>query len=106
MDMTPEPSLRVSSDVPLESIFPPSIPDASLPATEQKIYLQLSLEFRIILDRANNYQEGMQNWTMVLPDRLQTYGLNRETWDRIASLGDRDPQLQEQLKFLIRKIFR
>lgn len=104
--MNSSPSLRVSSDVPLDSIFPPSLSDSALPATEQKVYLQLSLEFRIILDRARNYQEGMQNWTMVLPDRLQNYGLSRENWDRIASLGDRDPQIQEQLKWLIKKIFK
>jgi len=73
--------------------------------TEQKIYLQLSLEFRIIIDRATNYQDGMRNWTLVLPERLQSYGLTREVWDRISAQGDRDARLQEQLRILIRKIF-
>ncbi len=99
------PSLRIGNDIPLESFFPPSVPDSGLPAPEQKLYLQLSLEFRILIDRAPSYEEGMRNWSIVLPDRLQNYGLTRDAWDRIALVGDRDPKLQEQLKWLIRKIF-
>ena len=76
-----------------------------LPVTEQKVYLQLSLEFRIILDKAPNYQEGMRNWTLILQERLQSYGITRETWDRISSIGDKDQGLQDYLKVLIRKIF-
>ena len=76
-----------------------------LPVTEQKVYLQLSLEFRIILDKAPNYQDGMRNWTLILQERLQSYGITRETWDRISSIGDKDQSLQDYLKVLIRKIF-
>jgi hypothetical protein len=99
------PPIRMSTDLPLESIFPPSLTNSYLPVTEQRLYLQLSIEFRIILDRASSYQEGVRNWTLILPERLQEYGLNREIWDRIASLGDQDPNLQEQLKILVTKIF-
>ncbi|OLS26784.1 MAG: hypothetical protein HeimC3_06760 [Candidatus Heimdallarchaeota archaeon LC_3] len=98
-------SIRISGEIPLESFFPPSIPDSILPVPEQRLYLQLSLEFRIIIDRASSYEDGMRNWSIVLPDRLQNYGLTRDAWDRIALLGDRDQKIQEQLKWLIRKIF-
>ena len=102
---TPPSSLKTSTNLPLEFLFPPPIPDASLSPTEQKLYLQLSLEFRIILDRANSYEEGLRNWTLILPDRLAQYGLSKDYWDRIAALGDRDPKIQQVLKWLIRKVF-
>ena len=76
-----------------------------LPITEQKVYLQLSLEFRIILNKAPNYQDGMRNWILILQERLQSYGLTRENWDRISSIGDQDPALQKYLDQLIGKIF-
>ena len=101
----PNTPLRLYTDLPLEFLFPQGIPNSMLPVTEQKVYLQLSLEFRIILDKAPNYQEGMRNWTLILQERLQSYGITRETWDRISSIGDKDQGLQDYLKVLIRKIF-
>ena len=97
--------IKLYTDLPLEFLFPQGTGNSQLPITEQKIYLQLSLEFRIILDKANNYQDGMKNWTVVLPERLQAYGLTREAWDRIASVADKDQGIQDYLKVLIRKIF-
>lgn len=98
-------SFKLYTDLPLEFLFPTGVDGASLPVTEQKVYLQLSLEFMIILNRSSDYQEGMRNWQAVLPERLQAYGLSREVWDRISFAGDRDVKLQEQIKILVKKIF-
>ena len=97
--------LKLYTDLPLEFLFPRGVGESLLPVTEQKLYLQLSLEFRILLNKAPNYQDGMRNWNLVLPERLQAYGLTREVWDRISFQGDNDPKIQEQLKVLIKKIF-
>ena len=97
--------MRLFTDLPLEFLFPQGVGNSLLPITEQKVYLQLSLEFRIILDKAPNYQEGMRNWSFVLPERLQAYGLTREVWDRISSTGDKDENLQNYLRLLVTKIF-
>lgn len=97
--------VRLYTDLPLEFLFPQGTSSSALPITEQKIYLQLSLEFRIIQTRASSYEEGMRNWFLVLPERLQSYGLNMETWNRISYQGDQDQGLQEFLTKLVRKIF-
>ncbi len=98
-------SIRLYTDLPLEFLFPQGVSNSILPITEQKVYLQLSLEFRIILNKAPNYQDGMRNWILILQERLQSYGLTRENWDRISSIGDQDPALQEYLDQLIGTIF-
>ncbi len=98
-------SIRLYTDLPLEFLFPQGVSNSILPITEQKVYLQLSLEFRIILNKAPNYQDGMRNWILILQERLQSYGLTRENWDRISSIGDQDPALQKYLDQLIGKIF-
>ena len=98
-------TLPTSTDLPLEFLFPDGVRDSLLPITEQKLYLQLTLEFRIILNRSNNYQEGVQKWNLILPERLQSYGLTLDTWRRISSTGDQDQKLQEQLNWLVQRIF-
>lgn len=48
----------------------------------------------------------MYQWTnLLLPERLQSYGLTYESWERIAALGDKDVELKKQLEGLIKKIF-
>ena len=98
-------SFKLYTDLPLEFLFPSGVNGATLPITEQKVYLQLSLEFMIILNRSQDYQEGMRNWNSVLPERLHAYGLSREVWDRISFAGDRDEKLQEQIRIIVKKIF-
>lgn len=99
------PPIQLFTDLPLEFLFPNGVDDSILPITEQKLYLQLSLEFRIILDRSSSFHEGMQRWSIILPERLQNYGLTKDAWDRISAIGDRDSRLQEQLNGLILRIF-
>lgn len=96
--------LRVSQQLPLESLFPPALTDVPMTATEQKVYLQLSIEFQIILDGAKNYQDGMYRWSLLLPDRLQEYGLTTDVWERIANFGDNDPRMQDTLNKILSKI--
>ncbi|MFW9777868.1 MAG: hypothetical protein ACFFE8_03360 [Candidatus Heimdallarchaeota archaeon] len=98
------PSMKISSQLPLEHIFPDSIQESSLTPTEQKVYLQLALEYHIVLSRAGSYQEGVYRWSLILDDRLQGYGLTRETWDKIAAQGDQDEALLLELNQLIQKI--
>ncbi len=103
-ESVPSTPLKLRQDLPLEGVFPPSLPDIPLSATEQKVYLQLSVEFHIIMDKAENYRAGLFNWTILLPERLHEYGLTRDAWDRIAAVGDNDEKLQMQLTSLLNKL--
>ncbi|MFX1283770.1 MAG: hypothetical protein ACFFB5_08945 [Promethearchaeota archaeon] len=100
-DLAPK---RVSQDIPLEEIFP-TIENATLDPASQKVYFQLSIEFQIILNKASNYRQGLFRWNLLLPDRLQEYGLTEEAWHKIAAKGDGDEKIQEQLNRLLRSIF-
>jgi hypothetical protein len=95
---------RVSQDIPLESIIP-TIENVSLDPASQKVYFQLSIEYQIILDKAPNYQEGVYRWNLLLPDRLQSYGLTEDAWHKISAIGDADDKIQEYLSHLLRRIF-
>jgi hypothetical protein len=95
---------RVSQNLPLESLFP-TIDDVDLDPASQRVYYQLSVEFQIILNKAGNYREGLYRWNLILPDRLQEYGLTKEAWEKICSIGDGDPRIQSQLNYLLGRIF-
>ena len=101
----PQPAMkRISQDIPLDNIIP-TIEDVSLDPASQKVYFQLSIEFQIILNKASNYRQGLFRWNLLLPDRLQEYGLTVEAWKGIAAQGDADERIQEQLNRLLRSIF-
>jgi hypothetical protein len=95
---------RISQDIPLDSIFP-ILENVSLDPASQKVYFQLSIEFQIILNKASNYRQGMFRWNLLLPERLQEYGLTEEAWQKIAAKGDADEKIQEQLNKILRGIF-
>ncbi|MHA2225494.1 MAG: hypothetical protein ACXAC8_09840 [Candidatus Hodarchaeales archaeon] len=95
---------RISQNVPLESILP-TISGVSLDPASLKVYLQLSLEYQIILNEAPNYREAVYRWNLILPDRLQHYGITVDTWEQIASKGDNDPKIQRKLTHIIKTIF-
>jgi hypothetical protein len=97
--------LRVGQNLPLERIFPPALQDINLSATEQNLYLQLSIEYHIVMDKAPSYQKGVYRWNQLLPERLQNYGLTLDGWERIVSLGDNNDLLQEQFDKLVKKMF-
>ncbi|MHA2297218.1 MAG: hypothetical protein ACXAEU_04840 [Candidatus Hodarchaeales archaeon] len=85
-------------------VWPEPLENVELPPTEQKVYLQLSLEFHKILEDAPSFQMGAYQWHQILPDRLQEYGLTIEVWERISSVGDNSDDLQDQLAKLIEKL--
>ena len=95
---------RISQDIPLDSLFP-TLDNVSLDPASQKVYFQLSIEFQIILNKASNYRQGLFRWNLLLPDRLQEYGLTEEAWHKIARLGDADEKIQEQLNQILRSVF-
>jgi len=95
---------RLSQDVPLDSIFP-TLDNVSLDPASQKVYFQLSIEFQIILNKASNYRQGLFRWNLLLPERLQEYGLTEEAWRKIAAQGDADEKIQEQLNRMLKSIF-
>lgn len=95
---------RMSQDIPLDSIIP-TIDGVSLDPASQKVYFQLSIEFQIILNNASNYREGLSRWKVLLPDRLQNYGLTEDAWEKITQQGDTDEKIQEHLTNLIKVIF-
>ncbi|MHA1970000.1 MAG: hypothetical protein ACW964_19680 [Candidatus Hodarchaeales archaeon] len=92
--------LRISFNLPSGIIFPLPIAELELTPTEQKLYLQLSLEFQKVLDDAPSFQMGAFHWHQILPERLQRYGLTTEVWERISVIGDNNDEIQEQLSQL------
>ena len=88
-------------NVPKIANFPPPVPNIGLTSTEQRVYLQLSLEFQIILEDAPSFQMGAYQWNLVLPNRLQSYALTEEAWERLSSIGDDCDELQSQIAKLI-----
>ncbi len=95
---------RVSQNIPLEYLFP-SLPNVTLDPASLKLYFQLSVEFQIILNNASSYHEGVQKWSLLLPDRLQEYGLTEDVWNGISRLGDRDPLIQAELTKILQRLF-
>jgi hypothetical protein len=59
------------------------------------------LEFSLILDEAPSFQMGAYEWNLILPDRLQTFALTADAWERLSSLGDNNDELQNQLADLV-----
>ena len=86
--------------MPLITAFPPTV-ESELTPTEQRVYLQLSLEFSLVLDDAVSFQMGAYEWNLILPDRLQTFALSADAWERISALGDDCEELQNQLAELV-----
>ncbi|MHA2246953.1 MAG: hypothetical protein ACXADY_18555 [Candidatus Hodarchaeales archaeon] len=105
----PEPPVivakRISQDIPLESIMPKKLEGVSLDPASLRVYFQLSIEFQIILDKSANYRDGLYSWNLLLPERLQSYGLTNDSWKIISSVGDSDKEIQKHLTILIKKLF-
>ncbi|MFX0207110.1 MAG: hypothetical protein ACFFDT_14065, partial [Candidatus Hodarchaeota archaeon] len=80
--LEPEMSISKRKKGSLEDDLPPFLPDIELSAIEQKIYFQLSIEYQIIINESKNLDEGMYNWNLLLPQRLQTYNLTQDAWNR------------------------
>lgn len=101
MTATPQ---KVSSNIPTYLSSLPDIKTLDLTRTEQKLYLQLSLEFQIIMDNAPSFQIGAYKWNKLLPSRLQMYGLTLEEWERISGIGDNSEEIQDQLSHLLERL--
>ena len=87
--------------MPIITSFPSPVDSSELSATEQRVYLQLSLEFSIILEEAPSFQMGAYQWNLLLPRRLQTFALTAEAWEKLSALGDSSEELQAQLADLV-----
>ena len=89
--------------IPIIKSFPVhiSIEKCELTPTEQRVYLQLSLEFSLILDEAPSFQMGAYEWNLILPERLQTFALTADAWERLSTIGDISEELQQQLADLV-----
>jgi hypothetical protein len=84
--------------------LPPPLKHSELSPTEQRVYLQLSLEFQKVLDDAPSFQMGAYRWNQALPIILQRYAITSEVWERISEIGDRDDDIQAQLNQLIEEM--
>jgi hypothetical protein len=84
--------------------FLPPLKKLDLTPTEQKLYLQLSFEYQIVIDNAPSFQMGAYKWFQILPNRLQKYGITDEEWERISNIGDNCNEIQDQLNELIAKL--
>lgn len=101
MDNAPK---KISFNVPTYLSSFPDLKKLDLTPTEQKLYLQLSLEFQIIMDGAPSFQMGAYKWNKVLPERLEMYGIAFEEWERISSIGDNNEEIQDQMQELVEKL--
>ena len=95
---------KISFNVPTYLSSFPDLKKLDLTSTEQKLYLQLSLEYQIIIDGAPSFQMGAYKWNKVLPQRLEMYGITSEEWERISGIGDENNEIQDQLQQLIEKL--
>jgi hypothetical protein len=95
---------KISFEVPTYLNFLPPIKKLDLTPTEQKLYLQLSFEFQIVIDNAPSFQMGAYKWSQLLPNRLHKYGITNEEWERISTIGDSCNEIQDQLTVLIEKL--
>ena len=86
---------------PKITAFPQPVQNITLSSTEQRVYLQLSLEFQIILDEAPSFQMGAYQWNLILSSRLQNYALTEEAWETLSGIGDECDELQGQLALLV-----
>ncbi|MFX0125370.1 MAG: hypothetical protein ACFFAE_17205 [Candidatus Hodarchaeota archaeon] len=84
--------------------FPPPIENNELSPTEQRVYLQLSLEFHKTLDEAPSFQMGAYQWNQALPEILQRYALTPDAWERISEIGDQNEEIQAQLNDLLEEM--
>ncbi len=96
-------SRLVSQNLPLEFLFP-HLENATLDPASLKVFFQLAIEYQIILKNASTFQEGMYRWSLLLPDRLQKFGLTLDAWDKISSVGDNDPIIQGELRKIMNMI--
>ncbi|MHA1225846.1 MAG: hypothetical protein ACTSPV_03810 [Candidatus Hodarchaeales archaeon] len=90
--------------LPLDEIVSKYLVDSVLSPTEQKIYFQFAIEFQIILNKTSSYHEALYRWELILDDRLQEYGLTRDSWNKIKSRADKDSRVKLQHDKLLRKI--
>jgi len=93
-------SERPKRKLPKITHFPLPIKNIPLSSTEQKLYLQLSLEFQMILENAPSFQMGAYQWNLILPSRLQSYALTEDAWERLSLIGDDSDELQNQINLL------
>jgi hypothetical protein len=94
-------SEKPKRNLPTIRNFPPPVPNIALTDTEQRVYLQLSVEFHIILDDAPSFQMGAYEWNLILPSRLQSFALSEDAWVRLSEVGDNCDELQTQIAQLV-----
>lgn len=95
---------KISFNVPTYLSTFPDLKKLDLTPTEQKLYLQLSLEYQIIMDGAPSFQIGAYKWNKALPQRLEMYGITSDEWERISDIGDSNDAIQDQLQQLVEKL--
>jgi hypothetical protein len=96
-------SQPLSQNLPLEFLFP-HLENTTLDPASLKVYFQLAVEYQLIVKKAPSFQEGMYHWSLLLPDRLQEYGLTLDAWEKISSIGDNDPIIQGELQKIMNAI--
>ena len=94
-------SEKPKRNLPKISNFPPPVQNIALSDTEQRVYLQLSVEFQIILDAAPSFQMGAYEWNLILPSRLQSSALTEDAWESLSEVGDECDELQSQITQLV-----
>lgn len=95
---------KINTDLSSLLEFPEPVKHIELTPTEQKVYLQLSLEFQKALDTAPSFQIGAYKWNQTLPELIQRYALTPDAWERISEIGDQNEEIQAQLNEMIEKI--
>ncbi|UCG04507.1 MAG: hypothetical protein JSW11_11090 [Candidatus Heimdallarchaeota archaeon] len=79
-----------------KSIFP--IKKDFLLVTEKKVFFMMSHYYKLVMLSIDDTATAFEIWIKgVLPLLLGRYGLDREEWERVSDLGDRDSQLEQEL---------
>ena len=62
------------------------------------------MEFRRLIDETENYLIAANKWYQTLPDRISSFGLTKDDWDRISAIGDNNEGIQNQVIQLIKRL--
>lgn len=84
----------VSTDIPSVSLAKKDY----LLLTEKKAYFTINHYYKLVMLSIDDASTGFEIWIKgVLPLLLQRHSLDREEWERICDLGDRDSQIEKEL---------
>lgn len=66
--------------------------------TEKRVYFQINHYYRLVMLSVDDTATALEIWIKgILPLLLSRHGLDREEWERICDLGDRNSDIEEEI---------